>query len=203
MKQQILNHEFATSSNGNTYCKLEVKPANDEWAASFNYVMFVTDAMKENLEKNFPKFIYLEEVRVKTPEPFNRVWMSDGNGYSEGDLVSRINRVTGEVTPVVFDDIKVVIRTLPTGEPARGEDAEKLMLSAWNRGINDGSIIPLSQNNIADLELSTGDDMFAGAESVGDEIPVETTETPAQPAQSVQGNQVIPGIQRPARPVRR
>ena len=200
MKQQILNHEFATASNGNTYCKLEVKPANDEWAASFNYVMFVTDAMKENLEKNFPKFIYLEEVRVKTPEPFNRVWMSDGNGYSEGDLVSRNNRVTGEVTPVVFDDIKVVIRTLPTGEPARGEDAEKLMLSAWNRGINDGSIIPLSQNNIADLESSTDDDMFAGAESIGDEIPVETTEMPAQ---SVQGNQVIQGIRRPARPVRR
>ena len=200
MKQQILNHEFATSSNGNTYCKLEVKPANDEWAASFNYVMFVTDAMKENLEKNFPKFIYLEEVRVKTPEPFNRVWMSDGNGYSEGDLVSRTNRVTGEVTPVVFEDIRIVIRTLPDGTPARGEDAEKLMLYAWNRGINDGSIIPLSQNNIADLELSTGADMFAGAESVGDEIPVETTETPVQPAQ---GNQVIPGIQRPVRPVRR
>lgn len=198
MKQQILNYEFATSSNGNTYCKLEVKPANDEWAASFNYVMFVTDAMKENLEKNFPKFIYLEEVRVKTPEPFYRIWQQDGNGYSEGDTVSRTNRVTGEVTPVVFEDIRVVIRTLPDGTPARGEDAEKLMLSSWNRGIADGSIVPLSQNNIADIESA---DSFNGASSVGDDIPDEEEESAApQPAT---GNQVIPGIQRPARPVRR
>lgn len=201
MKQQILSHEFATATNGNLYCKLEVKPTNDEWATSFTYVMFVTEAMKESLEKNFPKFIYLEEVRVKTPEPFNRVWMNDGNGYSEGDIVARTNKLTGEVTPVVFDDIKVVIRTLPTGEPARGEDAEKLMLSAWNRGINEGSIVPLSQNNIADLE-PTGD-AFAGAESVGDSVPEEVTVAQTVAAPQATGNQVIPGIQRPARPVRR
>lgn len=196
MKQTILSHEFAESTNGNLYCKLEVKPADDEWASSFNYVMFVTEAMKENLEKNFPKFIYLEEVRVKTPEPFYRIWQQDGNGYSEGDTVSRTNRVTGEVTPVVFEDIRVVIRTLPDGTPARGEDAEKLMLSSWNRGIADGSIVPLSQNNIADIESA---DSFDGASSVGDDIPEE--EKPAA-SQQANGNQVIQGIRRPARPVR-
>ena len=29
MKCNILAHEFNTSSNGNLYCKLEVKPANE------------------------------------------------------------------------------------------------------------------------------------------------------------------------------
>ena len=46
MKCIIIGHEFAEANTGNLYCKLEVRPANDEWAASFNYVMFITDAMK-------------------------------------------------------------------------------------------------------------------------------------------------------------
>ena len=57
MKCIIIGHEFAEANTGNLYCKLEVRPANDEWAASFNYVMFITEAMKESLEAKFPKEI--------------------------------------------------------------------------------------------------------------------------------------------------
>lgn len=192
MKCNILAHEFNTSSNGNLYCKLEVKPANDEWAQSFNYVMFVTEAMQEALEKNFPKFIFLKEERVQTPEPFYRVWMSSDNNHEEGSIVSRVDRTTGEIIPIVFNDIKVVIRTLPDGTPARGEDAEKLCMSNWNRGISDGSIVPLSayyeggiDNNIA----QSGGDAFAGAESAPEgtaDTSEPEQEQEVQPTQNTQ-----------------
>ena len=203
MKCNVLSHEFNTATNGNRYCKLEVKPANDEWAQSFNYVMFVTDAMEEALERNFPKFIFLSEVRVQTPEPFYRVWMTDSNNGSAGDFVTRTDRTTGEMIPVQFNDIRVIIRTLPDGTPARGEDAEKLMMSAWNRGLSDGSIVPLSEygdgsidNNIA----VSGSDPFAGASSATeDDItnpPVQQPEQqPVQPIQNPQPTQQTPQTQ--------
>ena len=199
MKCNVLKHEFADSANGNRYCKLEVKPANDEWATSFNYVMFVTEAMEEALEKNFPKFIYLDEKRIETPEKFYRVWATDGPNYSAGEMVSRTDRATGELVPVVFDNIRVVIRTLPDGTPARGEDAEKLMMSAWNRGISDGTIIPVSQygettidNNIA----VPNSDPFAGA-STADEGEITSTEQPAAEQQPQQVAPTRPVVNRP------
>ena len=114
MKCIIIGHEFAEANTGNLYCKLEVRPANDEWAVSFNYVMFITEAMKESLEARFPKEIYLQEIRMQTPEPFNRVWATDGNNHMQGEIVCN-----AKGDPIVFNDIKVVIRTLPDGTPAR------------------------------------------------------------------------------------
>lgn len=195
MKCQVIAHEFNTSENGNIYCKLEVKPANDEWAASFNYVMFVTEAMQTTLEANFPKFIYLEEKRMKTPEPFYRVWATDGPGYSQGEFVSRPNREDpNNPTLIVFNDIKVVIRTMPDGTPARGEDAEKLLESQWNRGIANGTIIPVSyygDNPTEDNAVNTADP-FAGATTADptvaeDKQPEATNKAQGRPGITVPG----------------
>ena len=54
--------------------------------------MFITDAMEAALEAKFPKFIYLQEVRVKAPKPFYRVWETDGPGHAQGEFVTRPNR---------------------------------------------------------------------------------------------------------------
>lgn len=199
MKCQVIAHEFNTSENGNIYCKLEVKPANDEWAASFNYVMFVTEAMQTTLEANFPKFIYLEEKRMKTPEPFYRIWATDGPGYSAGEFVSRPNREDpNNPTLIVFNDIKVVIRTMPDGTPARGEDAEKLLESQWNRGIANGTIIPVSYYG-ADpaTDPATTADPFAGASTADPAIAEQQSQESQQPKQPQQ--QGRPGITVPGR----
>lgn len=200
MKCQVIAHEFNTSENGNIYCKLEVKPANDEWAASFNYVMFVTEAMQTTLEANFPKFIYLEEKRMKTPEPFYRVWATDGPGYSQGEFVSRPNREDPDnPTLIVFNDIKVVIRTMPDGTPARGENAEKLLESQWNRGIANGTIIPVSyygDNSTEDNAVNTADP-FAGASTADPAIAEQQSQESQQPKQPQQ--QGRPGITVPGR----
>ena len=73
MKCDILAHEFNTAENGNRYCKLEVRQSGDEFGKTFNYVMFVTEAMEEALEAKFPKFIYLQEVRVNPFIEFGRL----------------------------------------------------------------------------------------------------------------------------------
>lgn len=196
MKCQVIAHEFNTSENGNIYCKLEVKPANDEWAASFNYVMFVTEAMQTTLEANFPKFIYLEEKRMKTPEPFYRVWATDGPGYSQGEFVSRPNREDpNNPTLIVFNDIKVVIRTMPDGTPARGEDAEKLLESQWNRGIANGTIIPVSyygDNPTEDNTVNTADP-FAGASTADPAIAEQQSQESQQPQQQGRPGITVPG----------
>lgn len=200
MKCQVIAHEFNTSENGNIYCKLEVKPANDEWAASFNYVMFVTEAMQTTLEANFPKFIYLEEKRMKTPEPFYRVWATDGPGYSQGEFVSRPNREDPDNPMlIVFNDIKVVIRTMPDGTPARGEDAEKLLESQWNRGIANGTIIPVSYygDNPAENHAVNTADPFAGASTADPAIAEQQSQESQQPKQPQQ--QGRPGITVPGR----
>ena len=88
MKCDILAHEFNTAENGNRYCKLEVRQSGDEFGRTFNYVMFITDAMEAALEAKFPKFIYLQEVRVKTPKPFYRVWETDGTGRARSGKFS-------------------------------------------------------------------------------------------------------------------
>lgn len=184
MKCIVLKHEFATSENGNVYCKLEVRPDNDAWAASFNYVMFVTEAMQEALEANFPKFIWLEEKRIPSPEPFYRVWQNDGPNYTAGEFVSRTDRNDPSTSiPVVFNDIKVVIRTLPDGTPARGEDVEKLAQSQWNRSVANGSFIPLSAYGDEESVASSESDPFAGAEtaeSIEDSVPVQQTQQTQQ-----------------------
>lgn len=178
MKCIIIGHEFAEANTGNLYCKLEVRPANDEWAASFNYVMFITEAMKEALEAlgaRFPKEIYLQEIRMQTPEPFNRVWATDSNNHMQGEIVCN-----AKGDPIVFNDIKVVIRTLPDGTPARGEDAEKLLESSWRRGIKNGTILPIGEgtdvldNNIG--QTVGGADAFAGAQSAGDPEGLKTSQ---------------------------
>lgn len=194
MKCIIIGHEFAEANTGNLYCKLEVRPANDEWAASFNYVMFITDAMKTALEAKFPKEIYLQEIRMQTPEPFNRVWATDGNNHMQGEIVCN-----AKGDPIVFNDIKVVIRTLPDSTPARGEDAEKLLESSWRRGIENGTILPIGEgtdvpdNNIG--QTVGGADAFAGAQSAGDPESLETSQPDPLPT----GNVVVPG-NRPQRP---
>lgn len=183
MKCVVLSHEFAVSENNNNYCKLEVRPDNDIWAASFTYVMFVTPAMQEALEANFPKFIWLEEKRIATPEPFYRIWLNDGPNYSAGEFVSRPNKEDPDnPIPVVFNDIKVIIRTMPDGTPARGEDAEKLAESQWNRSIANGSFIPLSAYGDDPVETAATGDPFAGAQTAEDPIveaaPQQTQKRP-------------------------
>lgn len=208
MKCQVLSHEFNIAESGNIFCKLEVRPAGDEWASSFNYVMFVTEAMQAALEAKFPSYIYLEEVRVPAPEKFYRTWATDGPNYSAGEFVCTRDKEGNEV-PIEFTDIKVVIRTMPDGKPSRGEDAQKLFDRNWRRGIVDGTIIPLSA--YADEEGSTAaptatGDPFEGAESadegeVGGEA-APTTGTTAQPTQQ-NTSQQRPGNARPGVTVRR
>ena len=79
--------------------------------------------------------------------------------------------------PAVFKDIKVVIRTLPDGTPARGEDAEKLAQQAYDRGVADGSILP--------LEEGEEEDPFNGSESGIDPEP-EPKPAPQQQTQRPQ-----------------
>lgn len=194
MKCIIIGHEFAEATTGNLYCKLEVRPANDEWAASFNYVMFITEAMKESLEARFPKEIYLQEIRMQTPEPFNRVWATDSNNHMQGEIVCNAK---GEA--IVFNDMKVIIRTLPDGTPARGEDAEKLLESSWRRGIENGTILPIGENtDVPENNIGQtvgGADAFAGAQSAGDPESLQTSQLDPLPT----GNVVVPGNQ-PQRP---
>ena len=63
---------------------------------------------------------------------------------------------------------------MPDGSPARGEDAEKLAQQAYERGINDGSIIP--------LEEGEEEDPFGGSETGFDPEP-EPIPAPQQQAQ--------------------
>ena len=194
MKCDILAHEFNTAENGNRYCKLEVRQSGDEFGKTFNYVMFVTEAMEEALEAKFPKFIYLQEVRVKMPKPFYRVWETDGPGHSQGEFVTRPNREDPDnPIMIVFEDIKVIIRTMPDGTPARGEDAQKLAESSYYRGISMNTIVPIdayddgdNDNNIG--ATNTGADPYAGASTVGNgDLPETATDPAEQPTQQPAG----------------
>ena len=173
MKCKIVSSEWKQADNGNRYCKLSCVPEGDPWASPFTYVFFVRTEEEENrLANNMPKHIHLAEVIVPTG-PFNRVWLTDGNNHNAGELVQRKNK-NGELEPAVFKDIKVVIRTMPDGSPARGEDAEKLAMQAYERGVADGSILP--------LEEGEEEDIFSGSESGIDPEP-EPKQAPQQQAQ--------------------
>ena len=173
MKCKIVSSEWKQADNGNRYCKLSCVPEGDPWASAFTYIFFVrTEEEEARLSSNMPKHIHLTEVIVTTG-PFNRVWLTDGNNHAAGELVMRKNK-SGELVPAVFKDIKVVIRTMPDGSPARGEDAEKLAQQAYDRGINDGSIIP--------LEEGEEEDPFGGSETGFDPEP-EPQPAPQQQAQ--------------------
>ena len=173
MKCKIVSSEWKQADNGNRYCKLSCVPEGDPWASPFTYVFFVrTEEEETRLANNMPKHIHLTEVIVPTG-PFNRVWLTDGNNHAAGELVMRKDK-SGELAPAVFKDIKVVIRTMPDGSPARGEDAEKLAQQAYDRGVADGSIIP--------LEEGEEEDIFSGSESGIDPEP-EPKPAPQQQAQ--------------------
>ena len=143
------------------------------------------------------QIINLKEVIMPTG-PFNRVWLTDGTNHAAGELVMRKDK-SGELVPAVFKDIKVVIRTMPDGTPARGEDAEKLLDTTWRRGIENGTILPIGEgtdvpdNNIG--QTVGGADAFAGAQSAGDPEGLETSQPDPLPT----GNVVVPG-NRPQRP---
>ena len=82
----------------------------------------------------------------------------------------------GELVPAVFKDVKVIIRTMPDGTPARGENAEKLAMQAYERGVADGSIVPLEEEE---------EDIFGETESGIDpepEPPVQPVNQPNQQA---------------------
>ena len=173
MKCKIVSSQWAQADNRTRYCKLSCVPEGDPWASPFTYVFFVrTEEEETRLTNNMPKHIHLAEVIIPTG-PFNRVWLTDGNNHAAGELVMRKNK-SGELVPAVFKDIKVVIRTMPDGSPARGEDAEKLAQQAYERGINDGSIIP--------LEEGEEEDPFGGSETGFDPEP-EPIPAPQQQAQ--------------------
>lgn len=173
MKCKIVSSEWKQTENGNHYCKLSCVPEGDPWASPFTYVFFVrTEEEEVRLANNMPKHIHLTEVIVPTG-PFNRVWLTDGPGHSAGEVVKRKDRY-GELLPAVFRDIKVVIRTMPDGTPARGEDAEKLAQQAYDRGVADGSILP--------LEEGEEEDPFGGSESGIDPEP-EPIPAPQQQVQ--------------------
>ena len=176
MKCKIVSSEWKQADNGNRYCKLSCVPEGDPWASPFTYVFFVrTEEEETRLTNNMPKHIHLAEVIVPTG-PFNRVWLTDGNNHAAGELVMRKDK-TGELAPAVFKDIKVVIRTMPDGSPARGEDAEKLAQQAYERGVAYGSIVPLEEGE---------EDIFSETESGFDpdpEPPVQPVNQPNQQAQ--------------------
>lgn len=179
MKCKIISSEWKQAENGNRYCKLVCAPENDPWASSFTYIFFVrTEEEQVRLENSMPKSIHLTEVIVPTG-PFNRAWLTDGPGHSAGEIVKRKDR-NGELVPAVFRDIKVVIRTMPDGTPARGEDAEKLAKQAYERGIVDGSIMPLEEGEEADP--------FGNSESGIDPEPepIQPVSAPVQQAQRPQ-----------------
>ena len=173
MKCKIVSSEWKQADNGNRYCKLSCVPEGDPWASPFTYIFFVrTEEEEVRLANNMPKHIHLAEVIIPTG-PFNRVWLTDGTNHAAGEIVQRKNK-SGELVPAVFKDIKVVIRTMPDGSPARGEDAEKLAQQAYERGIADGSILP--------LEEGEEEDPFGGSETGFDPEP-EPIPTPKQQAQ--------------------
>ena len=154
MKCKIVSSEWKQADNGNRYCKLSCVPEGDPWASPFTYVFFVrTEEEELRLAASMPKHIHLTEVIVPTG-PFNRVWLTDGNNHAAGELVMRKSK-SGELEPAVFKNIKVIIRTMPDGTPARGEDAEKLAQQAYERGVNDGSILPLEEGEEEDIFSET------------------------------------------------
>ena len=154
MKCKIVSSEWKQADNGNHYCKLSCVPEGDPWASPFTYVFFVrTEEEEARLEASMPKHIHLAEVIVTTG-PFNRVWLTDGSNHAAGELVMRKNKA-GELVPAVFKNIKVIIRTMPDGTPARGEDAEKLAQQAYDRGVADGSILPLEEGEEEDIFKDT------------------------------------------------
>ena len=173
MKCKIVSSEWKQTDNGNRYCKLSCVPEGDPWASPFTYVFFVrTEEEEARLAASMPKHIHLAEVIVTTG-PFNRVWLTDGSNHAAGEIVMRKDK-TGELVPAVFKNIKVIIRTMPDGTPARGEDAEKLAQQAYERGVADGSILP--------LEEGEEEDIFNGSESGIDPEP-EPKPAPQQQAQ--------------------
>lgn len=175
MKCSIISSEWKQSENGNHYCKLSCKPENDPWASEFTYVFFVrTEAEKDRLALAMPKFIYLAEVVIPMPA-FNRAWREDGNNHVAGEIVMRKNR-SGEMEAAVFTEVKVIVRTMADGTPAKGEDADKLAQQAYDRGILDGTIIPLD-------ESGASDDMFDNIESTVEEPTPVVTQQPVQHAQ--------------------
>ena len=175
MKCKIVSSEWKQADNGSRYCKLSCVPEGDPWASPFTYVFFVrTEEEETRLANNMPKHINLAEVIVPTG-PFNRVWLTDGNNHAAGELVQRRDK-NGELAPAVFKDVKVIIRTMPDGTPARGENAEKLAMQAYERGVADGSIIPLEEEE---------EDIFSKTESGFDpepEPPVQPVNQPNQQA---------------------
>ena len=176
MKCKIVSSEWKQADNGNRYCKLSCVPEGDPWASPFTYVFFVrTEEEEARLANNMPKHIHLAEVIIPTG-PFNRVWLTDGTNHAAGELVQRRNK-NGELVPAVFQDIKVIIRTMPDGSPARGENAEKLAMQAYERGVADGSIVPLEEEE---------EDIFSETESGFDpdpEPPVQQVQPVNQPNQ--------------------
>ena len=173
MKCKIVSSEWKQTDNGNRYCKLSCVPEGDPWASPFTYVFFVrTEEEETRLAASMPKHIHLAEVIVPTG-PFNRVWLTDGSNHAAGELVMRKDK-SGELVPAVFKNIKVIIRTMPDGTSARGEDAEKLAQQAYERGVADGSILP--------LEEGEEEDIFNGSESGIDPEP-EPKPAPQQQAQ--------------------
>ena len=176
MKCKIVSSEWKQADNGNRYCKLSCVPEGDPWASPFTYIFFVrTEEEEVRLANSMPKHIHLAEVIMPTG-PFNRVWLTDGPNHAAGELVQRKNK-NGELVPAVFQDIKVIIRTMPDGSPARGENAEKLAMQAYERGVADGSILP--------LEEGEEEDIFGETESGIDpepEPPVQPVNQPNQQA---------------------
>ena len=176
MKCKIVSSEWKQADNGNRYCKLSCVPEGDPWASPFTYVFFVrTEEEETRLANNMPKHIHLAEVIIPTG-PFNRVWLTDGTNHAAGELVQRRNK-NGELVPAVFQDIKVIIRTMPDGSPARGENAEKLAMQAYERGVADGSIVP--------LEEGEEEDIFSETESGIDPDPEPPVQPVNQPNQQV------------------
>ena len=67
---------------------------------------------------------------------------------------------------------------MPDGTPARGEDAEKLAQQAYERGVTDGSILPLEEGEEEDIfsETESGFDPEPGPKPA----PQQQTQRPPQ-----------------------
>lgn len=155
LEYEILSTTFQQSSeNGNLYNQYVIRQKGDPFARTRKWNFFAEEVVLDSLEKNPPKSLWFAMVTVPTPEQYFSVWENDpGNGQEAGDYVSTKD-AKGNWVPLLRNDLTVMMRWVNKTTPTN-EDPEKLMMSAWNRGINRGSIVPASE---ADIQIDSPSD---------------------------------------------
>lgn len=89
----IIDRKFAQTENGNWYLSITARVQGDPFSEPLKYKMWLSEELKDELEKDMPKIIDLERVEVVV-EPF-----------------MRLNKDTGELKGKPCDKLTVVCRT--------------------------------------------------------------------------------------------